>query len=200
MDAICKQRSLSSHRSHHRRCPAAVPSSFNARKTSEQRDSNCNARNGVPLKVLAWFYDGRLRFSHRQGRLCEIVARLGIYPFSSDQGNQTGLGSISTRLSDRPGTLSAVVFMNRPHNGARQPVLLPHSFLALLLAALLLALLLAALPPAACMASLADPVCLASLCMACNRALILPEEIWMKGCRPHISSHTLCLMPASTAL
>ncbi len=48
-------------------------------------------------------------------------------------------------MSDRPGTLSAVVFMNRPHNGARQPVLLPHSFLALLLAALLLALLLAAL-------------------------------------------------------
>ena len=31
------------------------------------------------------------------------------YPFSSDQGSQTGLGSISTRLSDRPGTLSAVV-------------------------------------------------------------------------------------------
>ena len=33
-----------------------------------------------------------------------------IYPFSSDQGSQTGLGSTSTRLSDRPGTLSAVVF------------------------------------------------------------------------------------------
>ncbi|KAL3151396.1 hypothetical protein ABBQ38_013224 [Trebouxia sp. C0009 RCD-2024] len=31
------------------------------------------------------------------------------YPFSSDQGSQTGLGSTSTRLSDRPGTLSAVV-------------------------------------------------------------------------------------------
>jgi len=113
------------------------------------------------------------------------------YPFSSDQGSQTGLGSTSTRLSDRPGTLSAVVFMNRPHNGARQPVLLPILFLPSLLAAL---------PPAACMAFHADPVCLASLCMACNRALILPEEIWMKGCCPHISSHTLCLMPASTAL
>ena len=35
--------------------------------------------------------------------------RPGTYPFSSDQGCQTGLGSISTRLSDRPGTLSAVV-------------------------------------------------------------------------------------------
>ena len=34
------------------------------------------------------------------------------YPFSSDQGSQTGLGSTSTRLSDRPGTLSAVVFVN----------------------------------------------------------------------------------------
>ena len=33
-----------------------------------------------------------------------------VYPFSSDQGSQTGLGSTSTRLSDRPGTLSAVVF------------------------------------------------------------------------------------------
>ena len=32
------------------------------------------------------------------------------YPFSSDQGSQTGLGSTSTRLSDRPGTLGAVVF------------------------------------------------------------------------------------------
>ena len=31
-------------------------------------------------------------------------------PFSSDQGSQTGLGSTSTRLSDRPGTLSAVVY------------------------------------------------------------------------------------------
>ena len=31
----------------------------------------------------------------------------------------------STRLSDRPGTLSAVVFMHKPHNGAKQPVLLP---------------------------------------------------------------------------
>jgi len=51
------------------------------------------------------------------------------YPFSSDQGSQTGLGSTSTRLSDRPGTLSAVVFMNKPHNGARQPVLLPIFFL-----------------------------------------------------------------------
>ena len=51
------------------------------------------------------------------------------YPFSSDQGSQTGLGSTSTRLSDRPGTLSAVVFMNKPHNGARQPVLLPILFL-----------------------------------------------------------------------
>ncbi len=29
--------------------------------------------------------------------------------FSSDQGSQTGLGLNSTRLSDRPGTLSAVV-------------------------------------------------------------------------------------------
>ena len=35
--------------------------------------------------------------------------RPGTYPFSSDQGCQTGLGSTSTRLSDRPGTLSAVV-------------------------------------------------------------------------------------------
>ena len=34
------------------------------------------------------------------------------YPFSSDQGSQTGLGSTSTRLSDCPGTLSAVVFIN----------------------------------------------------------------------------------------
>ncbi len=50
------------------------------------------------------------------------------YPFSSDQGSQTGLGSIITRLSDRPGTLSEVVFMNRPHNGARQPALLPILF------------------------------------------------------------------------
>ena len=32
-------------------------------------------------------------------------------PVSSDQGSQTGLGSTSTRLSDRPGTLSAVVFL-----------------------------------------------------------------------------------------
>ncbi len=33
------------------------------------------------------------------------------YSFSSDQESQTRLGSISTRLSDRPGTLSAVVFL-----------------------------------------------------------------------------------------
>ena len=51
------------------------------------------------------------------------------YPFSSDQGSHTGLGSTSTRLSDRPGTLSAVVFMHKPHNGAKQPVLLPILFL-----------------------------------------------------------------------
>ena len=38
----------------------------------------------------------------------------GTYPFSSDQGSQTGLGSISTRLSDRPGTLSAVVLCFLP--------------------------------------------------------------------------------------
>ena len=62
---------------------------------------------------------------------------------------------------------AAMRLMHRPH----------ILFLALLLAALLLALLLAALPPAACMAFHADPVCLASLCMACNRALMLPEEI-----------------------
>ena len=36
------------------------------------------------------------------------------YPFSSDQGSQTGLGSTSTRLSDRPGTLSAVVSIAYP--------------------------------------------------------------------------------------
>ena len=51
------------------------------------------------------------------------------YPFSTDQGSQPGLGSTSTRLSDRPGTLSAVVFLNRPHHGARHPVLLPILFL-----------------------------------------------------------------------
>ena len=45
------------------------------------------------------------------------------FPFSSDQGSQPGLGTTSTRLSDRPGTLSAVVFMHKPHNGAKQPVL-----------------------------------------------------------------------------
>ena len=116
------------------------------------------------------------------------------YPFSSDQGSQTGLGSTSTRLSDRPGTLSAVVFQTM---GIDSRYCCPFFSCP---AALLLALLLAALPPAACMAFHADPVCLASLCMACNRALILPEEIWMKVCCPHISSHTLCLMPASTAL
>ena len=33
-------------------------------------------------------------------------------PFSSSQGSQTGFGSTSTQLSDRPGTLSPVVFMN----------------------------------------------------------------------------------------
>ena len=44
---------------------------------------------------------------------------------SSDQGSQTGLGSISTQLSDRSGVLSAVVFMHKPYNGSRQPVLLP---------------------------------------------------------------------------
>ena len=43
-------------------------------------------------------------------RLVETALRPGTYPFSSDQGSQAGLGSISTRLSDRPGTLSAVVF------------------------------------------------------------------------------------------
>ena len=32
------------------------------------------------------------------------------YPFSVDQGSQIGLGSTSARQSDRPGTLSAVVF------------------------------------------------------------------------------------------
>ena len=47
------------------------------------------------------------------------------YPFSSDQGSHAGLGSISIWLSDRPGTLSAVVFMHKPDDGARQLVLLP---------------------------------------------------------------------------
>jgi len=42
------------------------------------------------------------------------------------------LGSTITGLSDRPGTLSAVVFMHKPHNGARQPVLLPILLLPLL--------------------------------------------------------------------
>ena len=48
------------------------------------------------------------------------------YPFSSDQGSQTGLGSTSTRLSDRPGTLSAVVsFAHRLPPSMQRPVLLP---------------------------------------------------------------------------
>ena len=88
------------------------------------------------------------------------------YPFSSDQGSQTGLGSTSTRLSDRPGTLSAVVFIHKPHNGVRQPVLLPI---------LLLPSCLLPFPFAACMAFHADTVCLAPLCMACNRALMVPD-------------------------
>ena len=33
-----------------------------------------------------------------------------MYPFSSDQGSQAGLGSTSIQLSDRPETLGAVVF------------------------------------------------------------------------------------------
>ena len=50
-------------------------------------------------------------------------------PLLVRSGKSNWIGSISTRLSDRPGTLSAVVFMNKPHNGARQPVLLPSLFL-----------------------------------------------------------------------
>ncbi|DBA99016.1 TPA: hypothetical protein ACH3X1_014287 [Trebouxia sp. C0004] len=55
------------------------------------------------------------------------------YPFSSDQGSQTGLGSTNTQLRDRPGILSAVVFMQKPHNGVEQPVLLPILLLPILL-------------------------------------------------------------------
>ena len=55
-----------------------------------------------------------LRFNQASLRQAETTLRLGTYPFSSDQGSQTGLGSTSTRLSDRPGTLSAVVFSTSP--------------------------------------------------------------------------------------
>ncbi len=121
------------------------------------------------------------------------------HPFSSDQGSQTGLGSIlstrlsdrpgsqtglgstSTRLSDRPGTLSAVVFMNKPHNGARQLVLLPILFLPSYLLPFYLPSYLLPCP----------------LCMACNRALMLSGEIWMKACCPQIF---ISLSHAGTAL
>ncbi len=104
------------------------------------------------------------------------------YPFSSDQGSQTGLGSIlSTRLSDRPGTLSAVVFMNKPRNGAIQLVLLPILFLPSYLLPFYLPSYLLPCP----------------LCMACNRALMLSGEIWMKACCPQIF---ISLSHAGTAL
>ncbi len=64
-----------------------------------------------PVTVLP----GCLRFNQASLRHAETALRPGTYPFSSNQGSQTGLGSTSTRLSDRPGTLSAVVFMNKPH-------------------------------------------------------------------------------------
>ncbi len=48
-------------------------------------------------------------------RLAETALRQRTYPFSSDQGSQasSGLGSTRTRLSDRPGTLSAATFCPR---------------------------------------------------------------------------------------
>ena len=55
-----------------------------------------------------------LRSNKASLRLDEAALRRRSYPFSSDQGSQTGLGSTSTRLTDRPGTLSAVVFCPCP--------------------------------------------------------------------------------------
>jgi len=99
------------------------------------------------------------------------------YPFSSDQGSQTGLGSTSTRLSDRPGTLTAVVFMHKPHNILLQLHLPLLGGLALQggniqwgQTAGIAALPLAALPFAAGRAFHAHTVCLAPLC---NRALMV---------------------------
>ena len=54
-----------------------------------------------------------LRSNQPSLRHAETALRPGTYPFSSDQGSQTGLGSTSTRLSDRPGTLSAAVSFGR---------------------------------------------------------------------------------------
>jgi len=108
-------------------------------------------------------------------------------PFSSDQGSQTGLGSTSTRLSDRPGTLSAVVFMHKPHNGAKQPVLLP---ILLLPSHLLLFHLQLAGPP--CTHSLSSPTLQQGF-----------DGFWLTGlkaCFLHIISHAISLIPASIAL
>ncbi len=122
-----------------------------------------------------------LRSNQPSLRHAETALRPGTYPSSSDQGSQTGLGSTSTRLSDRPGTLSAVVFMNKPHNGARQLVLLPILFLPSYLLPFYLPSYLLPCP----------------LCMACNRALMLSGEIWMKACCPQIF---ISLSHAGTAL
>ncbi len=52
-----------------------------------------------------------IRSNQASLRLAEPTLRQRTYPFASDQGSQAGLGLTSTRLSDRPGPLSAVVFL-----------------------------------------------------------------------------------------
>jgi len=126
------------------------------------------------------------------------------YPFSSDQGSQTGLGSTSTRLSDHPGTLTAVVFMHKPHNILLQ-LYLPTAWWA-------------------CFAGwqytmgpnsryCCPPTCCSSICswqgLPCTHSLSGPtlqqgfDGFWLKGlkaCFLHIISHAISLIPASIAL
>ena len=91
-------------------------------QTSLQRE-HCEAQMSCLGAVVCTTASGRLDcFSHRgkpvawcgSGSREQLVWHATAipsrtYPFSSDQGSQTGLGSTSTRLSDRPGTLSVVV-------------------------------------------------------------------------------------------
>ncbi len=87
--------------------------------------------------------------------------------------------STSTRLSDRAGTLSAVVFSCTSHIISVGPDsrIAADSFAALPLVAL---------PSAACRAFHAHTVCLAPLCMACNRV-----SDWKLGAL--ISNPTRCV-------
>ena len=89
-------------------------SKYRAEEHEEYIDADdMHTLEGVVCELGREISKKRLRPASKNLRNAEYLISLILtsYSFSSDQESQTGLSSTSTRLSDRPGTLSAVVFL-----------------------------------------------------------------------------------------